>query len=50
MAQIKGFRDLIVFQKAYKLAMEIFDITKSFPKEERYFHPVKYLMIGSNNF
>jgi len=36
MAQIKGFRDLIVFQKAYKLAMEIFDITKSFPKEERY--------------
>jgi len=36
MSQIRSFRDLIVFQKAYKLAMEIFDITKSFPKEERY--------------
>lgn len=36
MAQIKGFRDLIVFQKAYNLAMEIFEITKTFPKEEKY--------------
>lgn len=36
MAPIKGFRDLIVYQKAYQLAMEIFLITKSFPKEERY--------------
>ena len=36
MSQINSFRDLIVFQKAYKLAMEIFNITKSFPKEERY--------------
>lgn len=36
MSQVKSFRDLIVYQKAYKLAMEIFEITKSFPKEEKY--------------
>lgn len=36
MAQINGFRDLIVYQKGYSLAMNIFDITKSFPKEEKY--------------
>jgi len=36
MGQINGFRDLIVYQKAYRLAMEIFDITKTFPKEEKY--------------
>jgi len=36
MGQINGFRDLIVYQKAYRLAMEIFEITKTFPKEERY--------------
>jgi len=36
MSQLRGYRDLIVFQKSYKLAMEIFDITKSFPKEEKY--------------
>jgi hypothetical protein len=34
MSQLRGYRDLIVFQKSYKLSMEIFDITKSFPKEE----------------
>jgi four helix bundle protein len=32
----RGFRDLIVYQKAYKLALEIFEITKTYPKEERY--------------
>ena len=36
MAQINSFKDLIVYQKAFKLAMEIFEITKSFPKEEKY--------------
>jgi four helix bundle protein len=36
MANYQGFRDLIVYQKSYKLAMEIFEITKSFPKEEKY--------------
>jgi len=36
MSQINSFKDLIVYQKAYKLAMEIFEITKTFPKEEKY--------------
>lgn len=31
-----GFRDLIVYQKAFKVAMEIFEITKAFPSEEKY--------------
>lgn len=33
---MQGFRDLKVYQLAYKLAMEIFEDSKSFPKEERY--------------
>ncbi len=36
MSQINSFRDLIVYQKAYKLAMDIFTISKEFPKEEKY--------------
>lgn len=32
----KGYRDLKVFKLSYKLAMEIFEVTKSFPKEEKY--------------
>jgi len=36
MSAINSFRDLIVYQKAYQLAMEIFEITQSFPKEEKY--------------
>ena len=34
---MKGsFRDLIVYQKAFSLAMEIFEITKKFPQDEKY--------------
>ena len=33
---MQGHRDLKVYQMAYSLAMEIFDATKSFPKDERY--------------
>ena len=33
---MRGYKDLKVYQLAYKLAMEIFNETKSFPKEERY--------------
>ena len=34
---MKGsFKDLTVYQKAYTLAMKIHDISKSFPKEEKY--------------
>ncbi|MCJ7448013.1 MAG: four helix bundle protein [Bacteroidales bacterium] len=36
MSQINSFKDLIVYQKAYKLAMKIFEISKDFPKEEKY--------------
>jgi four helix bundle protein len=32
----RGYKDLKVFQLSYKLAMEIFEVTKAFPKEERY--------------
>jgi len=33
---IKHFRDLEVYQKAFEMAMKIFEITKVFPVEERY--------------
>jgi four helix bundle protein len=33
---MKGFKDLIVYQKAFALAMDILQITKKFPKEETY--------------
>ncbi|WP_439185263.1 four helix bundle protein [Carboxylicivirga taeanensis] len=36
MGQINSFRDLIVYQKAYTISMDIFVLTKTFPKEERY--------------
>jgi four helix bundle protein len=32
----RGYKDLKVFQLSYKLAMDIFQITKTFPREERY--------------
>jgi four helix bundle protein len=32
----KTFRDLLVYQKAKKVSREIFEISKSFPKEETY--------------
>ncbi len=33
---MRGYRDLKVYQMAYKLAMEIYQISKAFPKEELY--------------
>jgi len=33
---MQGFRDLKVYQLAYKLAMEIYHESKSFPKDERF--------------
>ena len=33
---MQGHKDLKVYQMAYKLAMEIFEESKTFPKEERY--------------
>jgi four helix bundle protein len=34
--QIESAKDLDVYKAAYKLAMEIFELTKSFPPEEKY--------------
>ena len=31
-----SFRNLIVYQKAFELSMEIFELTKLFPVEEKY--------------
>ena len=36
MGKIKTHEDLEVYQKAFKAAMWIFELTKNFPKEERY--------------
>jgi len=34
--QIKSAKDLTVYKKAYELAMQIFNASKNFPKEEQY--------------
>ncbi|MCB9360152.1 MAG: four helix bundle protein [Flavobacteriales bacterium] len=31
-----SFKDLLIYKKAFTLAMEIFEMTKNFPKEEQY--------------
>ena len=36
MARIQSFRELRVYQNAFEAAMVIFEITKSFPPEEKY--------------
>ncbi|MBS3774864.1 MAG: four helix bundle protein [Bacteroidales bacterium] len=36
MANYRGFRDLKVYQLSFRLAVEIFELSKHFPKEERY--------------
>jgi len=36
MQKIKSFEDLIVWQKSHRLALEIYKITKDFPKEEKF--------------
>lgn len=33
---IKSFRDLDVYKLAHQLAMEIYELTKGFPREEKY--------------
>ena len=35
-SEIRSVRDLKVYRKAFDLAMEIFELTKKFPKEETY--------------
>jgi four helix bundle protein len=34
--RINSVKDLEVYKKAFEAAMEIFEISKNFPKEERY--------------
>ena len=36
MSKHRGYADLLAYKKAFQLSMEIFRITKSFPKEEIY--------------
>lgn len=36
MTNQNGYKDLIVYKKAFQLAMDIFIITKSFPADEKY--------------
>jgi len=36
MEKIQSYKDLIVYQKAYQLSLEVYRITKAFPKEELY--------------
>lgn len=33
---MQGFRDLKVYQQSFRLAMDIFEESKTFPKDERY--------------
>jgi len=34
--RINSAKDLIVYQKAYRMAMRIYDLSRKFPPEERY--------------
>jgi|SRR3972149_11242932 len=33
---INSYKDLIVWQKAFKLSLDVYEVTKKFPKEEVY--------------
>lgn len=39
--KIESAKDLRVYQKAYVLAMELFELSKEFPCGERFVYPVK---------
>ena len=34
--EYRGYRDLEVYQMAYQIALDIYQLTKTFPKEEKY--------------
>lgn len=36
LSHANSFRDLLVYQKAFRIARDIFELTKMFPREERY--------------
>ena len=33
---MRGFKDLLAYQKAFDVSMQIFEVSKNFPKEETY--------------
>jgi four helix bundle protein len=33
---VQSIKEMVVYQKAYALAMEVFELSKGFPAEERY--------------
>ena len=35
-AKIQNHRDLLVYQKSFEAAMQLFELTKNYPKEETY--------------
>jgi hypothetical protein len=39
--KIRSHKDLDVYNMAFEAAMEIFHLTRNFPKEEKFFYPVK---------
>jgi len=41
MEKIRKHTELKVYQLSFEAGMEIFEMTKKFPKEEKYFYPVK---------
>ena len=43
--KIRSHNELDVFILAFESAMEIFELSKTFPKEEKYFYPVKLAFI-----
>ena len=45
MSKIESFKDLIVYQKAYTLAMEIFEISKFFPKKKNILLPTRCVVL-----
>ena len=36
MVNLKGYKDLDIYQLSYRMAIEIFEKTRDFPKEEKY--------------
>jgi four helix bundle protein len=33
---LRNYKDLLVWQKAYKLCLDIYKVSKTFPKDEQY--------------
>ncbi len=42
--KIYSAKDLVVYKKAYNLAMEIFELSKKFPREEKFAIPLPVLL------